>query len=67
MDSRYRAKLVEELTGLQRDSLQAFMVAHRPSYVFTRYASKLGFLSWVKRTARLWRDSVGEVQAKIAQ
>ena len=67
VDARYRPQLVEKYTGLQGDSLQAFMTARRPSYAYTRYASRLEFLSWIIRQARLWRDSMQHAQAKITQ
>ncbi len=58
VDSRYTPQLVQKLTGLRKDTLRLFMFHHRPTYAYTRYASKLEFWSWITLHYKSWKDSL---------
>lgn len=54
MDTRYTPGEVYKLTGLQDDSLAAFMNAYPMSYDYARTASDLEVKMWIKYNYRQW-------------
>ncbi len=58
VDSRYTPSLVQELTGLQEDSLALFMNRYPMPYDFARSASQLELMMWIKYNYREWKQPV---------
>lgn len=54
IDSRYTPALVQELTGLQGDTVAYFMNQYPMDYDYARAASDLELMLWIKHNYREW-------------
>ncbi len=55
IDTRYSQELVEELTGLEGDSVGFFMYAYPMPYDFARAATDLELRMWIRDSYKTWR------------
>ena len=50
IDHRFTRYTVKKITGLEGDSLEAFMFRYRPSFQFTKFASDYNFYYYIKQS-----------------
>ena len=55
VDHRFNRGLVKQLTGLEGDELDKFMIAYRPSYAFTLYTTEYDFQLYIKKSGEKFR------------
>ncbi len=55
VNQRFHKNLVRNLTGLQGEDLDHFMVVYRPSYEFTAMAQEYQFYQYILDASRLYR------------
>lgn len=67
IESRVRPGQIEELFGLKRDSLKAFMLWYNPSYVFVRNATDYQLLEDIKHAIDLFRHVYKPVPALVPE
>jgi hypothetical protein len=58
IDYRFNKKLVGQLTGLESNYLDTFMLRYRPGYEFTLGSSEYDFRDYIVRAARIYRYSL---------
>lgn len=65
IESRVKPGQIEELFGLKGDSLQAFLIWYKPSYLFVRNATDYQLLEDIKHSIDLFRHVYKPVPALV--
>ena len=65
IDYMFNKQIVTSLTGLQGDSLMAYMRRYRPDYAQLRAMNQYSFYNYIRKTVDLYRRSGGPSRSRL--